>query len=132
MTEGAAGKVMDRLKAAEAEEQDIIANADEIASSNDVEYAYVKAWNGKKVRIQSLTAGDLIEWSEANEEAKQTAGLRLIVKSLVDKDGNTYMTDKHIVMLKKKSHGINEDIVKAILVLNHIRTKQQMDAIKKD
>lgn len=115
-----------------AESADLL-SVEDIANSNDVEYKIITAWDGKKVRIQSLTAGDLIEWSEANEgEAKRTAGLRLIVKSMVDGAGQQLMNDKHLGMLRRKSHRITEDIVKAILQLNGIRTKQQMEEAKKD
>ena len=110
---------------------DKILSVDEFLAQNDVEYATVPSFKaGEFLRISSLTAGDLIEWSEANEtEAKRTAGLRLITKSIVDKDGTHIGTDKHIPMLRAKSHRLTENIVKAILKLNGMVVA---DVAKKD
>lgn len=104
----------------------------DIMAADDVEYAYVEGFKpGQVFRIQSLTAGDLIEWSEANEgEAKRTAGLRLIVKSLVDEEGRSIAGPEHIAVFRKKSHKITERIVKDILKLNGMNVKG--DAVKND
>lgn len=107
---------------------------DDVLAANDVEYAEIEGFTkgGKTFRIQSLTAGDLIEWSEANEgEAKRTAGLRLIVKSLVDADGKRIADDTHIAVFRKKSHKVTERIVKEILKLNGMNVKAEAEA-KKD
>jgi len=113
-----------------------IASLEEIAATNDVEYKYIKdAWGpGKGIRLQSLTAGDFIEWNEANEsEAKRTAGLRLIIKSSVDADGKLMMTDKHLGMLRNKSHRLTENIIWEILTLNGMKLKRPAgEEIKKD
>jgi hypothetical protein len=102
---------------------DRILSLDEILASDDVEYLTIDGYQpGEKIRIGSLTAGDLIEWQDANEtEAKKTAGLRLIVKSLVDADGKRIATDKHIQFFRKKNHKKTETIVKRILKLNGIK-----------
>lgn len=110
----------------------------DIIVAQDVEYARIPGFkSGTVFVIQSLTAGDLIEWSEANEgEAKRTAGLRLIVKSLVDGEpgiddgatGKTILTDKHIGLLRSKSHKVTENIVKSILKLNGMTVKGEKDA----
>jgi hypothetical protein len=103
---------------------------DEILSAPDVEFATIEGWDGN-IRIGSLTAGDMIEWSEANEgEAKRTAGLRLIVKSIVNSQGHRIGTDKHIPLLRQKSHKVTEKIVREILKLNGMNTKA--DAPKND
>lgn len=108
-------------------------SADGVIGTNDIEYDTIPAWGGK-LRIQSLTAGDLIEWSEANDsgEAKRTAGLRLIVKSAVDKDGKLIFIDKHIAKLREKSHKETEKVVKGILKLNAMLVKSQDTAAKND
>jgi len=99
--------------------------ADEILSINDLEYSTVKAWGGKDVRLQSLTAGDMIDFQESMEgEAKRTAGLRLIIKSAVDGDGRPIFTDKHLGMLREKSQRITNTIVAAILKLNGMEVKK--------
>ena len=60
----------------------IVETMEEISAAVDVEYANIEGFTkDKPFRIGSLTAGDLIEWSEANEgEAKRTAGLRPLAK----------------------------------------------------
>jgi len=122
---------LDAITAAAQADLDGLVTLDEIAATADVEYRIVPAWNGN-VRIQSLSAGDLIEWSSASEgEAKRTAGLRLIVKSLVDKNGTRIANDKHIALFRLKSHKVTENIVREILRLNDLRTKAEEET-KKD
>jgi len=99
---------------------------DEILSAGDVEYATIEGFTpDKPFRIGSLTAGDLIEWSEANEgEAKRTAGLRLICKSLVNSKNERFAADsKNIAVFRLKSHKVTERIVKEILKLNGMVVK---------
>ncbi len=97
-----------------------------------VEYALIDGYKpGEKVRIGSVTAGDIIEWSEANEgDAKRTAGLRLITKSLVGPNRRTAgmpmtrRTSRSSVMRHQ-----TERIVKEILKLNGMNVKAD-DAAK--
>lgn len=99
-------------------EEEVLSNANDILGSNDFEYATIDAW-GKKVRIQSLTAGDILEWSEAGEgEAKKTAGLRLIIKSVVDGTGKLVFSPNHISILRTKNHKQTEKVIEAIIKLN--------------
>ncbi len=112
----------------------------EIEAGGQREYATVPGFKaGTVFSIGSLTAGDMIEWSEANEgEAKRTAGLRLITKSVVDgipgkhegAKGVNIMNDEHIAMLRKKPHRMTEDIVKGILRLNGMKVKD--DALQSE
>jgi hypothetical protein len=99
----------------------------EIEATDDVEYATIPGFKeGQVFRIRSLDAGALISWSEANEtEAKRTAGLRLIVQSLVDENGNRIADDKHIATFRKKSHKVTERIVREILKLNGINVEEK-------
>lgn len=118
-------------------EEKIVSSMAEIEAANEVEYASCPGFKeGQLLEIGSLTAGDLIEWSEANEgEAKRTAGLRLITKSLVssEEEGRIrYASDpKNIAVFRRKTHKATENIVKAILKLNGMEVKQNTDA-KKD
>lgn len=111
---------------------DKILSMDDVLAANDIEYATIPGFkDGEVFRIQSLTAGDLIVWSESNEgEAKRTAGLRLIVQSLVDENGKRIADDTHIAVLRKKSHKVTERIVKSILQLNGMNVKG--DTVKND
>jgi hypothetical protein len=102
-----------------------------------VEYAREPGFKPNSVFVlASVTAGDFIEWSEANEEAKRTAGLRLIIKSVVDGEpgvdegatGKRIMDDTHIPVLRKLPHKDTERIVKAIIKLNKMNVKQDTAA----
>jgi len=102
--------------------------------ASEMEYSVVDGFKpGTKIRIGSVTAGDMISWSESNEgEAKRTAGLRLICKSLVNADGVRYADDdKNIAKFRAMRHKETERIVKEILKLNGMNVKQD-DAAKKD
>jgi hypothetical protein len=103
--------------------------------ATEVQYAYVdgfKKEGGRKIRIGSVSAGDMIEWSEANEtEAKRTAGLRLITRSLVNSQGVRISSDKDIVKLRTMRHDVTERIVKEILKLNGMNVKAD-NAAKND
>lgn len=102
--------------------------------ASEVKYASIGGFKdgGPKIRIGSVSAGDMIEWSEANEgEAKRTAGLRLITKSLVNDAGIRISSDKDIKHLREMRHDVTERIVKEILKLNGMTTKQD-NATKND
>jgi hypothetical protein len=111
-----------------------IDSMEEILSSDDVEYRTIEGFvKGKPFRIGSLSAGDLIEWSEANEgEAKRTAGLRLICKSLVSSEetgSKRFAADpKNIAVFRLKSHKVTQRIVKEILDLNGLVAKENEKA----
>lgn len=124
-------------KVTTAAEDKIYGSMDEILASgaSDVEYAIVDGFKpGEKVRIGSVTAGDMIEWSEANEgEAKRTAGLRLLTKSLVGPEKPTngqppnhrYADDvKNIPRFRAMRHKETERIVREVLKLNGMNVKQ--------
>ena len=99
-------------------EPEVFGSMDEILDVDDVRYAIVPAW-GKRVRIGSLSAGDMLDFVESNEgPAKRTAGLRLIIQSLVDKDGKRIGDIKKLDQLKKKDADITNKLVGHILKLN--------------
>jgi hypothetical protein len=114
--------------------EDDFLSVDEMLSSADVEYASVPAWNKSdgtpgNVRIGSLTAGDMIDFVQANEgPAKATAGIRLIIKSLVDKNGVRVGDIKQMDAFKKKNSKITNSVVEAILKLNGLDKKVQETA----
>lgn len=119
-----------------AETKSLVTLDDLVAASSDVEYTEIPGFKDNQFfRIRSLTAGDLIEWHEAGEDerAKRTAGLRLIVKSLVDKAGQRILTNESIGMLKNISVKISERVVEEILKHNGMnvkggKTKAETDA----
>lgn len=117
------------------EEEKIYGSVEEIFAdgATDVEYAIIDGFKpGTKIRIGSVTAGDMIEWTEANEgEAKKNAGLRLICKSLVGPEpGNIrYAADmKQLGKLRELRHKDAERVVREILKLNGMNVKQDKES----
>lgn len=111
----------------------------DIMSEDIVEYARTPGFTPGQVFVtQTLTAGDLIEWSEASEgsEQKRLAGLRLIIKATVDGEpgvdpgakGIPIMSEAHMEFLRKKKHKTTETVVKHILKQNGMRVKGDSDA----
>lgn len=105
----------------------------EMLDAKDIEYAEVEAFGGL-VRLGSLEAGQMIEFQEANEgPAKRTAGLRMIIQSLVDEDGNRIGDMKTLEQWKRRSQRTCNRIVEAVLKLNGIgetAKKAMTDAVK--
>ncbi len=112
------------------------ASMDEIFAdgATEVEYAYIEGFKpGKRLRIGSVTAGDIIDWSEASDgEAKKTAGLRLIQKSLVNEAGERIANNPEWLMkLKGLRHKETDRLVREILKLNGMSVKAEAET-KKD
>lgn len=62
--------------------------------TNNVKYDTVEAY-GTQVRIGSVSSADMLEWVEGNADPqkRKRAGLRLLVKSIVDAEGNRFPTE---------------------------------------
>jgi hypothetical protein len=104
---------------------------DEILAAPDVQYAEVQAW-GSTVRLGSLSAGDMIDFVEANDgPAKKTAGLRLIISSLVNEEGVRIGKPEHLAVFKQKDARTCNKLVEAILTLNGLNPKETT-AVKTD
>lgn len=107
----------------------VYGSMDDILNSGgtDVEYDFVDGFRpGEKFRIGSVSAGDIMAWSESEKEEKRTAGLRLITKSLVgpEPENRRYADDpRYVEVFKKVRHKETERVVKAILKLNGMNVK---------
>ena len=105
-----------------------VLSIDDMLAADDVKYAEVSAWGGK-VRLGSLDAGSMLDFVEANEgSAKRTAGIRLLVKSLVDKDGKRIGEDRHVDLFKKKDAGTINRMLEEIMRLNGLDDKKAATA----
>jgi len=114
-------------------DEKVYASIEELLNSSEVEYRNISGFKpGEKVRIGSVSAGDMIEWSEVNEgEAKRNAGLRLLCKSLVgpEPENTRYADDpKNIAKFKKLPHKVVNQIVEEILDLNGLVVKKDQAA----
>lgn len=102
-----------------------VLDLNDILELDAVEYKLVPGFKpNTSFRLRSLLASDFMEWQEANEgEAKRTAGLRLIIRSVVDKDGKILMDDSHIAVLRRKTVKITEGLVREIVKFNGLSVK---------
>lgn len=113
----------------------VFGSLDELIASGvtDVEYKTIDGFapGSPQLRIGSVTSGEIIEWQEASDgDAKRTAGLRLICRSLVGPEpGNRrYAADPHLIdnyirQLKAVRTNVTERILKAIIDLNEMTAK---------
>ena len=102
---------------------------DDIETSDDIKIIQcdVPEWNGHLL-LGSLPAFEMIEWAETTEPlAKKTAGLRLIVKSLVNEKGDRIGTDKHLHIFMKKSAVVCNRIIDDIIKLNGLNKKAEAE-----
>lgn len=110
---------------------------DDIIDANVINYDTVKAYGGK-VRIGSLNSDDMLEWIEQNEDKdkRKRAGLRLLVRSLVDKDGNRVpenRIEEAVNKFGKKDAKENGKVIEAALRLNGLdRAARLLAALKND
>ncbi len=95
---------------------------DDILVPSAIEYMMVPgAIKGKDVWIQSLPAGDMMDFRDTIDgPAKKTAALRLIIKSIVNNptEGKRMLKDEHISFLRKLQEREIHALGKAILKLN--------------
>lgn len=105
----------------------------------ETEYAVIEGYvEGTKIRIGSVTAGDMVEFAEENEgdpKKRRVAGLRLICKSLVGPEPNNrrYAADPHLIdanvkKLMKFQHKHTNRVVDEILKLNKMEVKKDKEA----
>lgn len=102
---------------------------DDIDSVDDIKIIRreVPEWGGH-ILLGSLPSSDMIDWVEATEgPAKRTAGLRLLVKSLVDDNGNRIGTDNHLQVFKKKSAEVCNRVLDDIIKLNGLNKKAEAE-----
>lgn len=98
-----------------------VLSVEEILAADDITYDVVEAWGGR-VRIGSLDAGTMLEFIKANENptAKHTAGLRLLIASLVDRDGKRIGDASMMEAFKRKNMSTVNRVVERIMQLNGI------------
>lgn len=98
---------------------------------NNVKYDYVEAY-GQTIRIGSVSSADMLEWVEGNkdETKKKVSGLRLLVKSLTDEEGNRYRAEDYDAVVKdfsEKDAQENGKVIKTALILNGFPVPKDKD-----
>lgn len=103
-------------------------DVDKWLEESDVRYHTVNVPGGK-LRLGSLTAGDLLEWAEEKDPIKKrTQGLRILAKSFVDKNGKRISAGNGEVVVKKlldKDSKVCNELVEEVLVLNGLRIREE-------
>ncbi len=98
-----------------------ILSIEEMLAPQDTSFVEVLAWGGV-VRLGSLDAGEVLEFHESNKgPARKTAGLRLLIKSLVDASGTRIGKAEHLDAFKKRDGKTIGKLTDAILKLNDMR-----------
>lgn len=95
---------------------------------------------GQHARIGSVDSLAMIEWLEGNdskdEEVKKMSGLRLLARSLVNKDGTRIPEDqlpKYVQILGEKDSLSNGKVIRAALILNGLRKRaDELEKVKND
>lgn len=105
---------------------------EDLLSVQDTRYDEVAAW-GVKFRLGSLTAGEILEFVETNEgPMKRTAGIRLVISSWVDKNGNRLGRPEHLEQFKKRDAKTVTSLINAVLKLNGLEKKDEVASAKND
>ncbi len=93
-------------------------SVEEMLAADDVRYEVIDAFGGK-VRIGSISAGEMMEFMTQNQgPGKKTAGLRLFIASLVDATGKRIGNNTMISMFAQKNAADINRVVARILKLN--------------
>lgn len=105
---------------------------DEYVDTPDVRYENVPTERGE-LQLGSVTSDDILEWLDENDDPKKKkdAGLRLLVKCVVNPDGTRIPKDKHegaVKRLRQQDALANGKLVKVALELNGVRAKAASDA----
>jgi hypothetical protein len=108
-----------------------ILSIEEMLASPNTEFREVDAWGGT-VRLGTLTAEEMIEFVEQNtdDKARRVAGIRMIVRSLVNEAGERIGTETHVPLFLKKDAATTNRIVEVVMEMNGMRTAK-VEEVKK-
>lgn len=100
---------------------------DEYVDTPDVRETFVDTPRGQ-LHLRSVSSEDIIEWIEDNADKVKgkDAGLRLLVKCVVNPDGSRIPSDKQeaaLAKLRKQDAFENGKLVNEAMVLNGLRAK---------
>ncbi len=105
---------------------------DEYVETPDVRFDEVETARGI-VKLGTVSSDDILEWLEENDKPANSkdAGLRLLIKSIVNEDGSRIAVanrEAALVAIRKQDALQNGRLVKAALELNGVRQKAAADA----
>ncbi len=109
-----------------------VLSIEDMLAAPNTQFMEVNAWGGM-VRLGSLSAEELIEFVEGNEDpkAKRVAGIRMIVRSLVNEAGERVGTEAHVPAFLKKDAATTNKLVEAVMELNGMR-EPKVKEVKND
>jgi hypothetical protein len=108
----------------------------EFIETPDTRYDEVETPRGI-IKLGSVSSADILEWFDENDDPikKRFAGLRLVVKSIVNPDGSRIPEDQReaaVAALAKHDSFENGRLAQACLVLNGLRAKMGKGALVKN
>lgn len=109
-----------------------VLSIEDMLASPNTEFREVEAWGGT-VRLGTLTAEEMIEFVEANADDKQrrVAGIRMIVRSLVNAEGERIGNDAHVPSFLKKDAATTNRLVEAVMEMNGMK-EPKVKEVKND
>ncbi len=113
-------------------EQKVINSWDELLAADDMDHAEVPFGNGYVARLGSLSALEMLKWTEdQREEAnKEANGLLLVAMCLVDQDGKRCGNVEDMKRLREKNPKTMQLLIQAAVTLNgmHATVKEKNDS----
>lgn len=108
-------------------------SADDIFNVDDREPVpvYVEEWKGN-VLLRPLTAAAALEFADYVKKDEKTAGIKLLIESAVDENGNPLFTMEAIEKLKKKSLRPLTKLTEKALVMNGLKEAPKEAAAAKN
>jgi len=102
-----------------------VASFDEIIKGKGTKYDTIDAYD-LTIRLGSLSSADLLEWMGENEdsEKQKVAGLRILVKALVDAEGNRIPEEereKYVELFRHKDNADNNRVIHKVLEMHGLR-----------
>ena len=105
--------------------------AQEIREVNDVQYRLIPVpeWGGEdaEIRIRSMSAGELVKFTNLKGENAKQGMVRALVMCAVDEDGERIFTTDDVAWLMDKNISVLHRIQDAILELNGMRKAAESD-----
>src|SRR5262245_6505109 len=122
-----------RRRSGRMNEPQAVLSLDQMLMGNDTEYDLIDVpeWGGQ-VRIGSLTAEQMVKWTEAKTETlldRRNAGLLLLVSSIVDADGHRIANASHVAAFRGRSAKVLNRIIDRILKMNGLIVSEEVHQV---
>lgn len=108
-------------------------SVDELLAKDDTRYDVVETPHGL-IKIGSASSRDILDWFDENNdpEKKRFAGLRLLVKCIINPDGSRIPEEQreaYVTVFANRDSFENGRLASACLVLNGLKPKPKPDTV---